>query len=212
MHAGWMGRQADERLLDVLDMANLSSVAIAADLFEENAQPLSRFDERLSTVLCLDALADSSTAWPALAARGVRSHEAAAAFIVETAKRLEAESFLVERPFGGAMWDQCVAAAADELKVRVVIGSQMPSGLPDADALKARFANEGFSFRPYASGAAMMEQLPGLWEMARRAIAAALVDAYAPLLKSGWRLAPAEVINDVEQILSGGGNRGIHRP
>ena len=51
-----------------------------------------------------------------------------------------------------------------------------------------RFSREGFSFCPYASARSAAEQLPGRWEQARKAIAAALVESYAPLLKAGWPL------------------------
>jgi len=207
----WAQRQADERVLDVLDMANLSSVAVRVDLLEESAQPLSRFDDRLSASLCLDVLKNPDEAWLRLAPLGCRSHEDIRQYIMDTADRLEACSLLVTHPFDGAMWEQCVRRGADALGIPLVVASDVPTDLPEAKALMARFGREGQSFRPYYSGATVIEQLPGLWEMARKTIAAALVDTYAPLLKSGWRLSAGEVIHDIEQLMGQGrsAKRGI---
>ncbi len=201
LRGAWACRPAEDRVPDALDMANLSSVAVQVGLLEEAAQPLSRFDERLRVSLSLDALGDAHRAWPLLAQKGCRNHDDVRALIVSTAERLEAESLLVTKAFGGALYESCVLPAAEQLLLPLVRAEDMGDDLADASALKARFSREGFSFCPYASAASAVEQLPGRWEQARKAIAGALVEAYAPLLKAGWSLSAGEIEHDIEQML-----------
>lgn len=196
----WAGRPAEERVLDVLDMTNLAKVAVRVDLFEK-AQAPSAFDERLSASLCLNALHDIQAAWPMLAERGCRSYMDIRGLIAETAESLSAGSLLVDEAFEGPAWEECVLPTAEMLGMPLIIASKVEDGLPEAGELAARFLKEGLSFRPYRSGAAVVEQLPGLWEMARRAIIDALTAVYAPLLKTGWALSAGEVTHDIEQLM-----------
>ncbi|MDR0896936.1 MAG: hypothetical protein LBN04_03675 [Oscillospiraceae bacterium] len=199
LRTDWATRSPDAHLLDALDMANLSQVAVRADLFAENVQPLSLFDERLSLSLCLDALLDAETAWPKLAAAGCHSEEAVRAWLSEMAQRLEVGSFCLTRPPQGRLITACALPAAQSLGLPIVIDAPEDGLPPETPALLARIRREGFAFRPYVSAAATPEALPGLWELARRALAEALFEAYIPLLKAGWRLEMAEIENDVAQ-------------
>ncbi|MDR0928242.1 MAG: hypothetical protein LBM74_00825 [Oscillospiraceae bacterium] len=199
LRAAWATRSPDAHLLDALDMAGLSQVAVRADLFAENVQPLSFFDERLSLSLCLDALPDAETAWPRLIAAGCHTEEAVRIWLSETARRLEAGSFCLTRPPQGRLLTECALPVAKALGLPLVVDAPEDGQPPEPPALLARIRREGFAFRPYVSAAATPEALPGLWELARRALAEALCEAYLPLVKAGWQLEAGEIENDVAQ-------------
>lgn len=198
----WSARPKETRVLDALDMANLSAVAVPVELFDESAEQLSLFDDRLRAALNLDALRDADAAWPRLVAGGCKDTGDVKAFIEKAARRLEAGSLQVTTRFSGALWEKGVLPARESLGIPLIVAGDMTPGLPDADGLARRLLKEGFALIPYASGATAVGLLPGLWEQARKAIADALVEVYMPLVKVGWRLTEGEIVNDIEQLLS----------
>ena len=58
-------------------------------------------------------------------------------------------------------------------------------------------------FVPYASEAALPEQMLGRWIMARETIWPILCDAYLPLARCGYRLTSEQVASDVQMLLGG---------
>ncbi len=206
----WDRRRPEDRLLDALDMAGLCSVAVRVDIFHLPSTPLTDFDDRLSAALCLDALMDPGAAWPMLAARGCENASHARLLILRSAEKLRPQSLLISAPFSGPLWEEAVLPAAQALALPLVDASSLSTELPSAEALRARIAREGFSFTPYYSGADCVEALPGLWDMARRAVADALIEAYMPLVKSGWMPTAGEVAHDMEAFLRGKSSAGLH--
>ncbi len=61
----------------------------------------------------------------------------------------------------------------------------------------------GMRFVPYASEAALPEQMLGRWIMARETIWPILCDAYLPLARCGYRLTSEQVASDVQMLLGG---------
>ncbi len=202
IRADYAGRPVGTRVADALDAAGLSFVAVQAGLFEAVEQPFAEIDERLHASLNLDVLGDPDTAWPVLAERGATTLAAARDAVIEAAQGLDAASLLVSAPFDGPLWTKCVVPASESLGIPVLAANGLPTALPDAPALHRRFLREGLMFHAYCSGATALEQLPGLWRQARGALESALAEAYAPLLKCGWRLSEGEIVHDIEQILT----------
>jgi len=196
---------AEARVIDALDMAGLSSAMVQVDLFDSATPPISQLDDRLRASIRVEALSDSRTAWPKLSQAGCRSLADVRELILRHAEKHEAESLNAELESGDPLFAECALPAASILRIPVLYAGS--GRLPDTDNLRARIAGEGFSFRPFQSGARVLEQLPGLWAQARRAIAAALTDAYAQLLRTGWQLSAAEISHDIEQFLGPGKKR-----
>ncbi len=61
----------------------------------------------------------------------------------------------------------------------------------------------GTRFVPYASEAALPEQMLGRWITAREAIWPALCDAYLPLAKCGYPLTAEAIVKDVQTLFGG---------
>ncbi len=199
----WNDLDGPSRVLRVLDAANLSAVAVRVDLFTEQPKPLSLFDERLRAAVCVDALADAEAAWPALAARGCWSYDDVKALILRVAEKSGALSLVCEKRFPGPLFDRA-REAAEALRIPLVVASEADTEA-SAESLTDRIAREGLAFSPYQSRARVLEQLPGLWAAARGRITAALIEAYAPLLKSGWKINEGEIRHDAERFLGGSG-------
>lgn len=58
-------------------------------------------------------------------------------------------------------------------------------------------------FIPFASCAALPEQMLGRWELARETIWQTLLDAYLPLARSGYELTSEAIARDAAQLLGG---------
>jgi len=61
----------------------------------------------------------------------------------------------------------------------------------------------GTRFIPFASSAALPEQMLGRWELARETIWQTLFEAYLPLARSGYELTSEAVARDVERLFGG---------
>lgn len=189
---------------DILDLANLSRVAVQIPLLEEAGRPVSFIDDRLEASLCLDILAHTDEAWARLSKRGCRSHDDVYAFIVEAAQKVSAASLLMTEDFSGPFFERCVVPASKALGIPLLQKSALSVGLIDATQLACSIHKNGWAQGRYGSGASSLIALPGIWKQARKAVAQALVEAYTPLIRCGWRLSEAEIEHDIEQML---GNR-----
>ena len=61
----------------------------------------------------------------------------------------------------------------------------------------------GLSFTPQHSDARVLDQLIYKWQHARRIIAGVLADKYAALAQTGWRVSPAEIERDAQDLFGG---------
>lgn len=201
----------ESRVIDALDMANLSSVAVRVDLFDEETVPLNRFDDRIVASLRVDALANPQTAWMRLAESGCRSLQDVRALIRRQAEKHEAESLTAERAGAGPLFEECVLQAAEALRLPVLYAENVKEGVPDANELRAHIAEAGFSFPPFCSGARVLEQLPGLWAQARYSLIDALTPVYTSLLRTGWQLSAGEIAHDIELFIGTKSNKAKKR-
>src|SRR5262249_45642402 len=69
----------------------------------------------------------------------------------------------------------------------------------------------GLSFTPQHSDARVLEQIVYKWQHSCRAIADVLAEKYSSLAQTGWRLTPAEVQRDVNELFGGGFERFCSR-
>ena len=75
--------------------------------------------------------------------------------------------------------------------------------ISDPDNMRYALSKLNTRFIPFASGAALPEQMLGRWELARETIWQTLLDAYLPLARSGYELTSEAIARDVAQLLGG---------
>lgn len=192
---------AECRFIDAMDMANLRAVSVRVDVFDDVTSPLSDVDDRIITSIAVDALADPQKAWPLLSQSGCKSLADVRQLIIHSAEKHCAHSLVAEKPSDAPLFVECALPVADALGIPVVYESDVDTSMLRTQALSERIASEGFAFAPYSSGARVIEALPGLWSLARRAIGTALEGAYISLMRAGWQLSSGEISHDIEQFL-----------
>ncbi len=91
-------------------------------------------------------------------------------------------------------------------RLLIDLAAQRPNIMPrigNPDNIRYALSRLNARFIPYASAAALPEQMLGRWENARETIWQALLDAYLPLARAGYELTSEAIAQDVQQLLGG---------